>query len=92
MQPPPPSKYNLRSRSSPSEGSYRTRAARYLAAQCLVERLECHHIYDDNGKKLTMENLLRGPDGESKWIPALSNEWGRLAQGNDAGAEIVQIP
>ena len=25
-----------------------------------------------------------GPDSENKWIPVLSNKWGRLAQGNDA--------
>ena len=34
-----------------------------------------------------MEKLLTGPDAHNKWIPALSNEWGRLAQGNDAGVQ-----
>ena len=34
-----------------------------------------------------MEKLLTGPDAHNKWIPALSNEQGRLAQGNDAGVQ-----
>ena len=41
------------------------------------------HIYDQSGIRLSMDKLLEGKDGFSKWIPALSNEWGRLAQGND---------
>ena len=28
---------------------------------------------------------MKGKDGPTRWTPALSNKWGRLAQGNDAG-------
>ena len=46
-----------------------------------------NHIYDVNGKKQSLDKLLNGKDSETKWFPALSNEWGRLAQGNDSGVE-----
>ena len=36
---------------------------------------------------MTLDKLLQGPHGKSRWEPALSNEWGRLAQGNDMGVE-----
>ena len=43
------------------------------------------HIFNDAGHKLSLDKLLGGEYGDSRWQPALSNEWGRLAQGNDAG-------
>ena len=46
-----------------------------------------NHIYDVNGKKQSLEKVINGKDSEIKWFPALSNEWGRLAQGNDKGVE-----
>ena len=36
---------------------------------------------------MTIDFLIQGDDGTNKWIPALSNEWGRLAQCNNAGVE-----
>ena len=45
------------------------------------------HIYNDNGKRLSIDVLLQGDDGKEKWQPALSNEWDRLAQGNKTGVE-----
>ena len=42
----------------------------------------CNHIYDKvTGQRLTIDKLLAGMD-KDRWSKALSNEWGRLAQGN----------
>jgi hypothetical protein len=41
-----------------------------------------HHIFDGNGKKETIDTLLAGNDNDI-WDRALSNEYGRLAQGID---------
>ena len=41
-------------------------------------------MYDSYGKRLSMDNLINGPQGDT-WTRALSNERGRLAQGNDHG-------
>ena len=54
-------------------------------AQHLYEKHFASHIYDSNRKKQTVDALINGPDGKNCWIPALSNEWGRLAQGNANG-------
>ena len=43
-----------------------------------------NHIYRPDGKKETIDTLLQGSDRKI-WTQSLSNEWGRLAQGNDAG-------
>ena len=40
-----------------------------------------NHIYNDEGKKQTLDSLRSFPQGEI-WGKALSNKWGRLAQGN----------
>ena len=37
------------------------------------------------GKKQSLDKILAGENGSNRWSPALSNEWGRLAQGNDRG-------
>ena len=39
------------------------------------------NIYDDQGKKFSMDNLIQG-EYKDIWVKALSNEWDRLAQGN----------
>ena len=41
-------------------------------------------IYDEKGKKQTIDSLLRSPD-KAIWEKGLSNEFGRLAQGNKYG-------
>ena len=46
-----------------------------------------HHIYNDHGKRLSIEVLLSGEHIETRWMPEPSNEWGRLAQGNYTGVE-----
>ena len=42
-----------------------------------------NHIYDDRGKKQSLDKLLN--TDPSRWNQSLSNELGRLTQGNDAG-------
>ena len=78
-------RYKLRNRDITTPKSYKSRAAQYLLAQHIFSKV--NHIYNDSGKKLTIDFLIQGDDGTTKWIPALSNEWGRLAQGNKAGVE-----
>ena len=46
------------------------------------------HIYDDNGKKQSLEALLNGNDGNI-WNRSMSNEIGRLAQGNKYGVKMT---
>ena len=62
-----------------------------MAANCLHQQLHydqfLSHIYDVNGRRQSIDKLLKGSDAPTKWSPALSNEWGRLAQGNDNGVE-----
>ena len=36
-----------------------------------------------------MNNLINRQDAAIKWIPALSDEWGWLPQGNDAGVSFI---
>ena len=47
-----------------------------------------HHavnlIFRPNGKKETIDSLLTGKSSDI-WHSSLSNDWGRLAQGNDRG-------
>ena len=38
------------------------------------------HIFDDNGKKLNLDALLNGPNGDI-WRKSISNELGRLSDG-----------
>ena len=44
------------------------------------------HIYNSQGKKQSLKALLCGPDKDI-WSRSTSNEFGRLAQGNDFGIE-----
>ena len=45
-----------------------------------------NHIYDENGKKETIDSLLTGKNSVI-WARSLSNEWGRLASDNDASTK-----
>ena len=47
-------------------------------------KLQAHHIYRSYGRKETLDTVLKGSD-QDIWRESLSNEWGRLAQGNNAG-------
>ena len=59
----------------------------YFLQQTEYIKAHINHIYDNKGRKQSIDRLINGPDAATKWLPALSNEWGRLAQGNDAGVE-----
>ena len=78
----PQTRYNLRSNAAES---FRSRAARHILAQHIYDKHYAQHIYAKDGKRLKVHQLLNGKDGPKRWTPALSNEWGRLAQGNDTG-------
>ena len=80
--PPPTPKY--RYSTSPSK-KYKHHAIQYLAAQEIF-RISVNHIYDDKGKRETVDTLLNGKN-KIIWTQALSNEIGRLSQGNDAGVD-----
>ena len=75
-------RYNLRSTKTES---FLNPAAKYLLAQHLFDRYSANHIYNKYGVKQSVDALLTGPDGKTRWLPAMSNEWDRLAQGNDTG-------
>ena len=48
-----------------------------------IFKLHVNHIFDENGKKKTIDTLREKiPE---IWDQALSNKWGRLAQGNMYG-------
>ena len=78
----PTKRYNLRSTSYPA--SYKAKAAQTLLAQHIFTMPNINHIYDTNGKRLTVDNLLKGPQANI-WNKSLSMELGRLAQGNKYG-------
>ena len=58
-------------------------------AQSLFLYPQIAHIFDEKGKRMTVDQLLSGKHGKTRWEPALSAEWGRLSQGNDAGVEFT---
>ena len=84
----PQKRYNLRSNNSES---FKSRASKYLLAQHLFHQQSMFHIYNKYGKKLSAEALLTGPDSKTRWIPAMSNEWGRLAQGRVASTDTIDL-
>ena len=45
---------------------------------------QCAHIFNALGKRQSIDALLKGDD-RTTWLNSLSNEWGRLAQGNKRG-------
>ena len=70
---------------STTQFSYKHRAAEALLAYEIFGHT-VNHIYDDNGKKLSLDDLLTG-DNKDIWIRSTSNEIGRLAQGNIHGVQ-----
>ena len=52
--------------------------------------LKLFHIYDDSGKKLTLDKILKG-DQADLWNRSTSNEFGRLAQGNKYGIKYRDV-
>ena len=53
-------RYNLRARAR--QKNYKDAAVQYLLAQ-EVFRHHALHMFDDKGNKMSMEKLLKGPDG-----------------------------
>ena len=73
-------RYNLRDRGT----HFKSQAARQLLVQHTFKAPKAMHIYDKNGKRHSMDNLLQGLT-KNIWNKALRNEWGRLSQWNDRG-------
>jgi hypothetical protein len=71
---------NLRPRAPTQPHSYRESLQHAQTLQPF--EFHAHHIFDANGKKETIDTLLAGKD-KAIWDRALSNEYGRLAQGID---------
>ena len=70
--------------SSDKVSSFKHQAARHLLAQHLFHKSKAMHVYNAMGKRETIDTLLYGINGTT-WTRSLSNEFGRLAQGNDYG-------
>ena len=87
-----PHRYNLRSLHRSMPRSFKSRAAEYLVAQQIFEEYNHHinHVYNINGKRETIDSVCRGED-KAIWLQSLSNEWGRLAQGNDSGVQFNDV-
>ena len=87
-QPTATNRYNLRSRvQAPwnTQSSFRHRATQALtAAAAHLSTPTVNHIFRPDGRKETIDSVLQGSDRDI-WRQSLSNEWGRLAQGNDKG-------
>ena len=72
--------------------NFRARAATHLIAQHIYSinhptsnpSQSCMHIFNDAGKKQSLDDLLTGTQ-KDVWSKSLSNELGRLAQGNIHG-------
>ena len=71
-------RYRFRPRRSTN---FRRFALQHIVAHELFRMPSMHHIYNDSGKKESLDSLLKGPNGDI-WLRALSNEFGRLAKGN----------
>ena len=76
----PPNTLYERIRQRHRSCSFKTRVVTHLA-QCVYV---VNHIYIKTGKRETIETLLKG-DMSPTWTKAVSNEFGRLTQGNDHG-------
>ena len=74
---PPPPTFQV-----PQSHSFKHRAATSLLPHHIfVNSLHVNHIYNSSGVKQSLRTLLKGND-KFIWFRSLSNEFGRLAQGN----------
>ena len=76
------SRYPIRSRTF--KLSYNKQALQHIIRNIendnkLFHPQSLNHIYDNQGKKQSLDKLLNRIHGTTRWQPALSNEWGRLA-------------
>ena len=63
---------------------YKHHAVQYLSHAEHIKSTLINHIYTADGRKETVNSLLTGKDAKI-WNPSMSNELGRIAQGNNAG-------
>ena len=75
--------YPLRSQFRQRGTNFKHLAAQHLTAQHAFQPT-VNHIFQENGKKETIDRLLKS-NHKHVWTRSLSNEWGRLAQGNKHG-------
>ena len=68
--------------------NYKSWAAKYLLAQHIFSH-KAYHIYNEHGKRFSIDVSLSGEYSASRWMPVLSNEWGWLAQENYAGVKSI---
>ena len=61
---------------------------RYLLVQRIFSTPSISHIYDDSGKRLTIDKLINDSDKET-WMKILSMELGLLPQGNINGVQSI---
>ena len=74
--------YNLRSKSNLIQHVHQNPSEDTIAQHVFDPQHHINHIYNESGKRETLDTLLKGSQQET-WQRSLSNEWGRLAQGND---------
>ena len=97
-QPPAPLRKSTQHRTPSSRYTkgYATASTRLLAQHMYEQNaqhfdtnacLMVNHIYDDNGKKLKIHDLMSDPSTTNVWTRAMSNELGRLAQSNKYGVK-----
>ena len=83
-----PHKYTLQSRTklNANQGTnFRHQAVQHLTAESVFQN-KANHIFTVDGKKQTIDTLLNSVN-KVVWTRSLSNEWGRLAQGNKYGVQ-----
>lgn len=86
-------RYHPKARTFPQHSygtRFRSQAAQHIAFNEFFSyhNPAVHHIYHPvTGKRQTIDELRNDPDPKirERWDRATSNEWGRLAQGNDFG-------
>jgi len=79
-------KYNLRSKPHLIQHTHSNHNDQDIAEYIFNPHFSDNHIYKSDGTKETIDTLLQGPD-KHIWTKSLSNDWGRLAQGNDSGVK-----
>ena len=66
--------------------NFKGKAAEYLLTQHVFAKQSAVHVFNDNGKKETINALLFG-HVSVLWTKSMSNELGRLSQGNIYGVK-----
>ena len=52
--------------------------------------LQANHIYSESGKREIVDSLINRKN-KQVWLRSLSNEWGKLVQGNNEGVKGTDI-